>query len=130
MSVRPVMGLDGWVTDSFRKADYILADYQASARGQSNNTIPVYSLASDVANNAGDPTAMAQKVKQSLTELYGYYFDNVNASVKTQDSVNVSGTFDLIIKVQLTDGDKTFSLSGALLSQDGGTYRFNTLANG
>lgn len=130
MSARPVMGLDGWVSDSFRKADYILADYQASAKGQSNNVIAVYSLANDVANYAGDPNGMAQKVKQSLTDLYSFYFDNVNVVVKTQDSVDVLGTFDLVIKVQLTDGDKTFSLAGALVAQDGATYRFNAAVNG
>lgn len=108
--VLPVLGGEGWVTDTASKISILMA--QALVADYSQTTIyadTVTSIPYIVAQYQTDPLNMAIKLQDALTVYYNRYFTQVTVTVTYDDTPGI--TYPLYISIVIVDQGNSYSLA-------------------
>ena len=115
-STLPTLSLDGYLTNKHLLISKLWIYYLASNKSQSN-TFSIHSFKYDLSTSTVD-RSLASTIENSLSSLFGAYFDKVAADVdvKTDSGTN---TQYCKIALTLTDDDKKYYLYKELESKNG-----------
>lgn len=108
--VLPVLGGEGWVTDTTNKISILMA--QALVADYSQTTIyadTITSIPYIVAQYQTDPLNMAIKLEDTLTTYYKRYFTQVTVTVTYDDTPGI--TYPLYISIIVVNDGISYSLA-------------------
>lgn len=108
--VLPVLGGEGWVTDTANQISILMA--QALVADYSQTTIyadSVTSIPYIVAQYQTDPLNMAIKLEDALMTYYKRYFTQVTVTVTYDDTPGI--TYPLYISIIVVDNGTSYSLA-------------------
>ena len=100
----PYPNLDTWTFTLESKVASILLDYFTSNYDQSNMFMgKIRSFVYTAAQYNHDPMGCANAVQDDLTNLFGYYFEESQVTVKHKDAEEDNGKYDLYINIEVKD---------------------------
>lgn len=115
----PTLSEQGYIFDPVQKIEIIFADYLAAKHSQSTMfSGQISSLSFDEFSGNYDRYRTPELIQNSLTKLYGAYFDSANIEV-TDNSKTDSNVTEVKIVGELIDGDQTYQLNEVLAVNNG-----------
>lgn len=127
----PTLSTDGWVYNTEKKADYLLAHFLVSEHSQDPFFDRIASFTWLLANHGEDMVTLASQTEQTLIDYLKAYFPRVDCQVRTEQIDGNPNTWRIRMGVTITDLEgREFTLNNVARVENGKTVEFARLNNG